>query len=189
MTVEGCARPRKLAAQRHTHPPKACCVIDRNAIAVSARTILTRMRSNEASRGSGSYLFIQPDGSAFILNDDASIALDWIKDHIDWLVGFYSRFAVSPTMFAKRMLPPMGMTGPAGVEGLVPTMDSLVDDITDHFASATDGRQYVGLQQTGEVNSLQPATGVAALQRPEAGLAAEGDNSASGGGASIEGAE
>lgn len=165
MSVEGCKRSRKDAPERHSRPPKVCCVIDLNAIAPSARDLLRRMKANEAARGVGSYLYVEPSGAAYILADDTGISLDWIKSHFGWLVGFYTKFGTEN-------------------RGLAPTVDGIVDDLSHHLTNfkATDGREYVGCQQTGAFNSLQPATGVAALQRSEAGLAVEGDNSASGGG-------
>ena len=166
MTVERSARARKIG-HHQLQPPKACCVIDLNAIAPSARLLMKRMKSNEASRGCGSYLYVEPNGSAYIVSDDAGIALDWIKSRIAWLVGFYTKFGNEH-------------------RGLAPTLDGIIEDLREHFAtSAPDARISVGYQQEGVGIGLQPATGVGSLSRSEAAATAEGDNSASGGGAFI----
>ena len=155
--------PRKSCTLRpwHTkhHPEPVCSV---TFVAHAANLIARRVRSTTSARGCGSYLFVSPDGMAYVVSEDAAVGQSWVRERFAWLVGLYRMGGRDNSMD--------------------PTVEGLAEDITEHMGSATTGREYGGRQQTGAANSLQSAPDVGSSSRPEAGLAVDGDNSASGGG-------
>lgn len=175
MPIEANATRKNIGSPRHqSHEPRVFCVIATNALPDCVKRIIERIRRDEEVYGSaGTYLYVRPDGTAHLVREELTCSQRWVKEHFAWLVGFYTRL-------------------PNPKKGLSLEAQGMAEDIAEHlggYNSAADGRQCVGLQQTGEGNGLQPATGVAALQRSEAAATAEGDILSPGGGASTTGAE
>lgn len=167
MPIEAARTPRTITAFHQSHEPRVFCVIANVAEAVTK--IVARIRRDENVYCSvGTYLYIRPDGTAYLVREELTCSQRWIGEHFAWLVGFYTKL-------------------PNPNKGLSLAAEGMAEDITEHMrqiaGSAADGRECVGHQQEGVDISLQSATGVAALQRSEA--EAEGDNSAPGGGAFI----
>lgn len=134
MTVEVARKPRTVGASHQIHAPRAVCVV--TDIAQAVERICARILQTEASRGCGSYLYIDEQRNAYILTADATCAETWVRERFTWLVGFYARVG----------------------DGLQPTPEGLTEDIMDHLSSFDP-------QPAGGANSGQPATDVAALQR------------------------
>lgn len=134
MTVEVTRKPRTVGASHQIHAPRAVCVV--TDIAQAVERICARILQTEASRGCGSYLYIDGQRNAYILTADATCAETWVRERFTWLVGFYARVG----------------------DGLQPTPEGLTEDIMDHLSSFDP-------QPAGGDNSGQPATDVAALQR------------------------
>lgn len=164
--VEGKRITRNIGSYHQSHEPRVFFVIA--SVAEAVEKIVVRIRREENDRGCGSYLYIAPDGSVYVIREDQTASQRWIREHFPWLVGFYTKL-------------------PNPNRGLSLEAQGIFEDITEHMkqaSTASDGRQCVGPQQDSGANCLQPATDVAALQRSEAVTAAEGDISSSGGGAS-----
>ena len=156
---------RNIGSYHQSHEPRVFCVIAPLHIAEAVARIVVRIRREENDRGCGSYLYVDPAGTAYLVREDQTASQRWIREHFDWLVGFYTKL-------------------PNPDRGLSIETHRMVEDIAEHLQQAgraTQGRnESLGLQQTGEANSLQPATAVAPLERPEG----FGDIHAAGGGRS-----
>ena len=55
----------------------------------AVRSIRRRIARTEASRGAGSYLYISFERQVYVISEDSSCAQRWVREHFDWLVGFY----------------------------------------------------------------------------------------------------
>lgn len=164
MPVEAKRITRKIGSFHQSHEPRVFCVIAQ--IPEAVELIVRRIRREQDDRGCGSYLYVRPDGTAYLIREDQTAAERWIREHFAWLVGFYTKL-------------------PNPNKGLSLEAAGMAEDIAEHLeqaSSAADGRECVGLQQTGEANSLQSATGVGSLSRPEAAATVEGDITSPGGG-------
>lgn len=162
MPVEAKRITRNIGSFHQSHEPRVLCVIANVSEAVEL--IVKRIRREQDDRGCGSYLYLRQDGTAYLIREDQTAAERWIREHFDWLVGFYTRL-------------------PNPNKGLSTEASGMAEDIAEHLQqfSAADGRQCVGYQQEGVDISLQSATGVAASQRSEAPTS--DDLSSPGGGA------
>lgn len=134
MTVEAKCKPRTIGAYHQIHTPRPICVVTN--VELAACRIRSRVLRTEASRGCGSYLYIDEQRNAYVLSADATCAETWVRERFAWLVALYGR----------------------NRNGMRPTVDGLVEDIMDHLSSFDP-------QPAGGDNSGQPATDVAALQR------------------------
>lgn len=163
--IEASRRRKTIGAPRHqSHEPPVFCVLSIFSIAEAVSRIVTRIRRDEDVYGSsGTYLYLQPSGTVYLVREEMTCSQRWIVEHFDCLVGFYTKL-------------------PNPNKGLSLEAAGMAEDIAEHLQgfSAADGRECVGRQQTGAANSLQPATAVAPLERPEG----PGDIIAAGGGRS-----
>jgi hypothetical protein len=85
---------RSVTPHRHdAHEPMALCRVDPLFIPLAAALIVERVRANQrASRGL-TYLFIDPDLNAYVMDEQKPAALQWsadIRGRWRWLVGVYS---------------------------------------------------------------------------------------------------
>lgn len=103
-------------AFRKTHAPIPLCVVDPEDLAPTIAGVIFRMSEIEKARNCGAYLFVDPrTGNAYVVAEERSVALLWIRERFGWLVGFYS----------TRKVP--------GIPILKPTADGLREDILDHL--------------------------------------------------------
>lgn len=101
---------------RQRHNPVPLCQLDPFDLAPSVRSLIAQMAAIEKARNCGAYLFVDPKtGQAYVVSEERSIALVWVRDRFGWLVGFYS----------TRKVPGMPL--------LKPTADGLREDILDHL--------------------------------------------------------
>lgn len=165
--IEASRRRKTIGAPRHqSHEPPVFCVPSIFSIAEAVARIVTRIRRDEDTYGSaGTYLYVRPDGTVYLVREEMTCAQRWVREHFDWLVGFYTRL-------------------PNPNKGLSLEAHGMAEDIAEHLQgfSAADGRECVGRQQTGAANSLQSATAAASSMRSEP--AGAGDNPSAGGGRS-----
>ena len=167
MPIEATRKRATMGAPKHqSHEPRVFCVIAN--VSESVQKIVARIRRDQdVYCSSGTYLFVKSDGTAYLVRDELTCSQRWIRDHFDWLVGFYTRL-------------------PNPNKGLSTEASGMAEDIAEHLQqfSAADGRQCVGHQQEGVDIGLQSATGVAASQRSEAASTVSDDIYSPGGGAS-----
>lgn len=141
MTVDSLQQRKKMEPFHQVRSPKAFCVLDVSAVAPTARAIRRRIASTEASRGAGSYVYLDEKMRVFVITEDATCAQQWILDRFRWLVGFYS---MTPQRFSMHA-----------------TVAGLVEDIECHLQTLVRDSQLAG-----GGNSQQSATGDASLKRP-----------------------
>lgn len=150
MPIEANSRRRSITPFHQSYEPPVFCVIAKIAEAVDR--IVDRIRRDENTYGSaGTYLYIRPDRTVYLVREELTCSQRWVKEHFAWLVGFYTRL-------------------PNPNRGLSLEAQGMFEDITEHLkhtSGATQGREYLGVQQTGDANSLQPATSGTPLERSQ----------------------
>lgn len=105
-------------AFRQCRNPTPLCMVEPEDMAPAIKSLISRISEIEKARNCGAYLFVDPKTrQAYVVSEERSIALVWVRERFGWLVGFY-RLAKS-----KDHRYPM----------LKPTEDGLREDLADHL--------------------------------------------------------
>lgn len=97
-----------------TSIPVHCCVVD--SIPEAAEKLSLLIRRNRRYLLCATFLFVDDQKRAFAITEDRSVALSWVSDHFDWLVG---RYDVTPR-------------GKDSIPNLDP--EQLAEDLAEHLA-------------------------------------------------------
>lgn len=104
------------SAMHQSWRPVAVATLNPASPTDAIELVLKRIRSTQAARGCGCYLFIDEELLVFVIPEEKTAATEWVKTRFRTLVGFYTtrhRGARDPW--------------------LAPTMDGLVEDIAGHL--------------------------------------------------------
>lgn len=112
-------RVRRVRSVHQDHTPDHVVVLDPSSVEPAVEVIRCRLRQVQ-KLGGGAYLFIDHELRAFVLTDLQSITALWVRDHLDWLVGFYA---------SKRA---KGV-GRGNSPYLAATQGGLVEDVQQHL--------------------------------------------------------
>lgn len=125
MSVEAQEKPGTIRrnAMRQQWAPVAIATLDPEVPDEVIELVLNRIRSTQAARGCGCYLFIDEALRVYVIPEEKTAAAEWVKTRFRALVGYYSTRSRG-----------------ARVPWLAPTRDGLLEDITDHLADTGRGR-------------------------------------------------
>ena len=123
--LEGMVRAvgKQAPPMRQVHQPTPDCRIGDDLTAAAILLLSTIRRIYRDQKGCATYLFVDRDGNAYAISERRAVALHWVREHIDWLVGRYLPPSRSEKTAARR-------TGKPFME---PTVDGLVEDLADHL--------------------------------------------------------
>ncbi len=114
---------------RQVHAPKPDCRVGEDFTA-SALFLASLMRETHRRYSAATFLFVDEDGNAYAIAEDRSVALQWVREHLPWLVGRYQPVTRKAHAEAKlRRMPVMDLT-----------VDGLVEDLADHMRQLGVGR-------------------------------------------------
>lgn len=118
MSVEARRPPGSIgrSAMHQSWRPVAVATLNPASPEDAIALVLKRIRSTQSARGCGCYLFIDEELLVFVIPEEKSVAMEWVKTRFRTLVGFYTtrhRGARDPW--------------------LAPTVDGLVEDIAGHL--------------------------------------------------------
>lgn len=107
---------RRVRSVHQEHTPEHVVVIEPDEVGSAAEVIRCRIRRAQHA-GGGAYLFIDEELRAYVLTDLQSIAATWLREHFDWLVGYYaSKQGKGPNPYLEA------------------TQQGLIEDVGQHLA-------------------------------------------------------
>lgn len=117
MSVEAPAKPRTIRQRpkHQEHRPEPVAVLDPRNQNPTIAAVLDRIRRHHKARQSGSYVFIDQALNVYVISEEQSVALCWVKERLHDLVGLYRLLAR------------------ANEPWLQPTTEGLAEDFTGHL--------------------------------------------------------
>jgi hypothetical protein len=119
MTVEAPQQSRTIrrSAMRQVHQPVAIAVLDPQGMAPVIAAVIDQVRRIHKDRWCGSFVFIDTALNVYVIAEERTVALDWVRTRFRDLVGKYQTSA----------------RGNDAEPWLSPTPDGLAEDFTDHL--------------------------------------------------------
>ncbi len=105
------------------HAPSPVTTVDRNAPAPAMRMVLAKVKEvgRKGGAGCGAYVFVDPSLQVYVLSEESSMALQWVKSRFGWLVGYYC---------VTRPRDPR-------IPVLKPTLDGITGDVLEQIGQVT----------------------------------------------------
>lgn len=108
---------------RRQQAPRPLLVIDPAHLDAGVAEILMTIKQHRRRYGCGSYLFIEPSMTVYVITEEQSIVQEWIRSRFSWLVGRYC-----PVAHQKGLRAPLGVN-----DGMTATFDGVREDVADHL--------------------------------------------------------
>lgn len=109
------------AAYRQQHQPKPIAIVGMDP-SLAARAVFRSLRSLQHKRGCGAFVYVDAERQVYVVAENRAIAPVWLRDHTDWLVGFYCTREPDDVRIPVQR----------------PSLERITEDIADQIAHAVD---------------------------------------------------